>query len=1081
MPPARLSSGLFVITVCALASACDGEQPTAEPWPDGAVDARVGFEVGHPDATRLDDAAPDPVDGARPDAAQPDAAPPDAALPDAAPDGPPPLPSAVFALNEVACRDVEFVELYVLEAGSAAGWQVTDDPADPERGLPLPMEPVEAGAFLSLADLPFGVACDETISLLAPDRTVAAAVALDEPRDGASWGRLPDSDGPWGETAPTPGGPNMPLPPAEIRLNELDCRGREYIELINIGPQPVDLIGWRVSDDPDDPEAGHRLDGPTLEPGEIVDVRRQTADEVGFTFGIACGGDRVVLRDPSGAIVDMQPVPELPAAYTWGRLPDGDGAWVRTGPTRGEPNRPLVDAGGALFDPMQVHRFDFEVDAEGLARLDAEPRTYVTATMRFDDGEPMPVGFRLKGRAGSFRTLDRKSAFKVQIDWESDDARLLGQRRLTLNNMVQDRSMIHEFTAYSIFRAMGVAAPRVGYAWVTVNGDAYGVYANIEAPENELLDRWFTGTENLYEGAYGADLFPDHVGRFDRDEGDDDPADLEALIALLHSVEPSEFYAVSQDVVDWPQVLAMMVTEIYIGHWDGYAPTRNNYFLHFDDDGVLRLIPWGTDQTFARHLGLRDGNGLLLDRCRASQACLEAFDETLIRLVETIDGMGLIPQIEAVALSHRDEADADPRKSYDLAGIDRAVEDTIRFLTDRRRDVGGLIECLTSDDPDPDGDGFICDRDCDPEDGTVWPGAPEICADGIDQDCNGYADDAPECPDCEELWRGDHRYLVCTTARTYADSIARCREHGAEGWIPDGPEEEAWVLPRALAIRQHDYWIGFDDVADEGEFVWADGVVRDYTNWNDGEPNNAGNEDCAHIWARNGQWNDLPCGNRRGIICEDLCDPATDADGDGVNGCGLDCDDADPARAPGLFDGCNDGIDQDCNGEVDDGEGCLRCARLDFGPHHYLACSTALPYVEARDACRDMGLELAVLADPDEARRVTDGALAAARRAYWIGLDDRAAEGTFRWVDGREVAPGAPWGAGEPNDYNQAEDCTHLRPQDGLWNDLGCGAPQGFICEAPCAGMAVDADGDGVPRCEGDCDDTDPAVGRCAE
>jgi bacillopeptidase F len=39
---------------------------------------------------------------------------------------------------------------------------------------------------------------------------------------------------------------------------------------------------------------------------------------------------------------------------------------------------------------------------------------------------------------------------------------------------------------------------------------------------------------------------------------------------------------------------------------------------------------------------------------------------------------------------------------------------------------------------DADGDGYAVDLDCDDSDPSIYPGAPEIKHDGIDQDCNGY-------------------------------------------------------------------------------------------------------------------------------------------------------------------------------------------------------------------------------------------------------------------------------------------------------------------------------------------------------
>ena len=44
------------------------------------------------------------------------------------------------------------------------------------------------------------------------------------------------------------------------------------------------------------------------------------------------------------------------------------------------------------------------------------------------------------------------------------------------------------------------------------------------------------------------------------------------------------------------------------------------------------------------------------------------------------------------------------------------------------------------------------------------------------------------------------------------------------------------------------HYIGMSDLSAEGGFIWSDGTPVAYVNWNDGEPNNAGEEDCVVLW-----------------------------------------------------------------------------------------------------------------------------------------------------------------------------------------------------------------------------------------
>jgi len=81
--------------------------------------------------------------------------------------------------------------------------------------------------------------------------------------------------------------------------------------------------------------------------------------------------------------------------------------------------------------------------------------------------------------------------------------------------------------------------------------------------------------------------------------------------------------------------------------------------------------------------------------------------------------------------------------------IESALRDSARDLgpADADNDYGyGLVDLAGAFDllnqlpapTDADGDGYVVGDDCNDNDPTVYPGAPEIKHDGIDQDCNGY-------------------------------------------------------------------------------------------------------------------------------------------------------------------------------------------------------------------------------------------------------------------------------------------------------------------------------------------------------
>ncbi len=87
-----------------------------------------------------------------------------------------------------------------------------------------------------------------------------------------------------------------------------------------------------------------------------------------------------------------------------------------------------------------------------------------------------------------------------------------------------------------------------------------------------------------------------------------------------------------------------------------------------------------------------------------------------------------------------------------------------------------------------------------------------------------------------------------TTATTWTDAQAQAQAMGGNlVTINDAAENQ--FLVNAFGGSEL-FWIGLNDVAQEGVFKWINGEPVTYTNWNSGEPNNYGNEDYVHFnWA----------------------------------------------------------------------------------------------------------------------------------------------------------------------------------------------------------------------------------------
>lgn len=311
------------------------------------------------------------------------------------------------------------------------------------------------------------------------------------------------------------------------------------------------------------------------------------------------------------------------------------------------------DPSAELFDPERLPRFDIELSSAARSSLASDPSTYVRATVRYGDQTLENVGMRIKGEA-SLRTLEQKAAFKLKFDEFVTGQSFLGLRRVTLNNMVSDPSFIAERLTYHVFIAAGVPAPRCNSALVYVDGEFYGVYANVESEDKTFLRRWFkSDAGNLYEDGQ-VDLSPGNESLFDLETNEtaNDRSDLTALIDGIAAASDATFLDDIAAELDTDHYLHFAALEAAVNQWDGYSYTYfepNNFRLYHDPSrGKFVFLPWGMDLSmkpfpytarmqipvlevprYEDKEGARDAGGLIWKRCIASASCKQRLAQVL--------------------------------------------------------------------------------------------------------------------------------------------------------------------------------------------------------------------------------------------------------------------------------------------------------------------------------------------------------------------------------------------------------------------------------------------------------------------
>ncbi|MBN2250607.1 MAG: hypothetical protein JW724_00850 [Candidatus Altiarchaeota archaeon] len=404
---------------------------------------------------------------------------------------------------------------------------------------------------------------------------------------------------------------------------------------------------------------------------------------------------------------------------------------------------------------------------------------------------------------------------------------------------------------------------------------------------------------------------------------------------------------------------------------------------------------------------------------------------------------------------------------------------------------------VTDEGVDRDGDGFDgwysgCGVDCDDDDATINPGATEVC-DGLDNDCDGETDEGVKNTyhiDADgDGYGGAGTAEACEAPKGYVPEQGDCDDNNPKanpgaGEVCDDIDNDCDGLVDEELPSLEFYADGDGDGFGAGVIVYGCRAPFGHVELagdcddTDAAANPAAEEICDGI--------DNNCDGR---IDEDVKAAFyMDRDGDGYGGaeeilaCNApagyvnerdDCDDASAEVHPGAEEVC-DGVDNDCDGETDEGFAFVTLYRDADGDSYGLdsmsieSCASPSGYSTTPGDCDD--LDNRAVPGMDEACDGIDNDCDGL-------IDENLTLATFY-----QDADGDGYGG-----TISADACT--APEGHVANSADCDDSDADmrpgneeVCDGKdndCDGVADDGlgddDGDGYSECTGDCNDANPA------
>jgi spore coat protein CotH len=367
--------------------------------------------------------------------------------------------------------------------------------------------------------------------------------------------------------------------------------------------------------------------------------------------------------------------------------------------------------------------------------------TDLTGTYTYDS-----VEVDLKGNS-TYSHPGNKKSFKIDFNDNIGGQKYHGMRKVHFNNCWNDPTFMREKIFFDHCEDVGIRAPRVNYANITMNGTFWGFYNLVEAVDKDFLDRHIDDTAgNLFKAAdnfggggggggggstseadlawYGTDQ-ADYYERYElkTNETENDWSDLLDLLDMLNNADDTYLQANFPGKWKWNDLLRSLAMDNMFGNLDSYINSARNYYLYHDStESQWNWIHWDANMAF----GSYPANGQnaqtlsptyvaadrpLMTRIMAIPALRLDYLNRYCEVHENFTNAYLDPRIDSIRTLIEPHVAADVNKQFTLAQFTTNItsdivvtggnppNQTIRglksFITARNNSLASTLDCTT--------------------------------------------------------------------------------------------------------------------------------------------------------------------------------------------------------------------------------------------------------------------------------------------------------------------------------------------------------------------------------------------------